>query len=299
MKVEKKSLLPFLLVITGLLLPTGCLAGSLRLLVPAYATPCCGGGPAMWSQLTDTALVMGSDLYVILNPNSGPGIGEIDPNYINDLGQGPLLDFRNAGGFVIGYVATGYASRSLDDVQSEIDLYFDPGYWRGAGVQVQGIFFDEVSNDLANVGYYNTLRDHVRSHDSEARVVGNPGTSFVNNPSGQSTWDASDYAESADVLVTYEFDAGSYISSYSPPSWRDDFPAERFGHIVYDASASQMADIMSLAIKRKAGYVYVTDDVLNNPYDMIPSYWTEQVEAALGLVFADGFESGDTTCWSP
>ncbi len=254
----------------------------------------------MWAQLTDTASVIGSDLLVILNPASGPGVGLIDPNYVNDSAQGPFIDFRNAGGVAIGYVGTDWAARSLAEVQSEVDLYFDPAYWRGAGVQIQGIFFDEMSNDLADVGYYRTLRDHVRSHDQAAIVVGNPGTSFVNNPSGQMTWSVSDYAEAADTLVTFESTADEYFESYSPPSWLEAYPAERFGNIVYGvATTAQMLEGMNLVRQRKAGYAYLTDDVLMNPYDDLASYWSAEVDAACGLVFADGFESGDLGSWMP
>ena len=60
-----------------------------------------------------------------------------------------------------------------------------------------------------------------------------------------------------------------------------------------------MVHHLSLAIDRKAGFAYVTDDdlAMDNPYDEIPSYWTSEVEAALGLVFADGFESGTVGRW--
>jgi hypothetical protein len=180
----------------------------------------------MWTQLTETALVMDSDLLLILNPASGPGVSPIDPNFVMEPGQGPLIDFRNAGGAVIGYVRTGWASRPLGEVQDEVDRYLDPAYWRGAGVQVQGIFFDEMSNDLVDAGYYHALRDHVRDHDSSAIVVGNPGTTFVNNRRGQTTWTVSDYADSADTLVTFEFNADDYLSDYTPPPWLADYSAD-------------------------------------------------------------------------
>ena len=297
---ERGVSLLMLLLCVVFVQPAECQGSSLRLLVPAYANPCCDGGPSMWMQLTETALVMGADVVLILNPASGPGVSPIDPNFVNDSGQGPLLDFRNAGGTVIGYVGTGWASRSLAEVRDEVDLYFDPVYWRGSGVQVQGIFFDEMSNDLADVGYYQELRDHVRSHDPSGIVVGNPGTTFVNNPSGQTLWTVSDYAESADTLVTFESDAGTYHSAYSPPSWLAGYSAGNFAHIVYSVGeVDRLLTNMSLAIRRKAGYVYFTDDMLMNPYDQIPSYWPLEVDAALRLLFADGFESGDLSSWMP
>lgn len=289
-----------LLVGAGALSPAEGQAPPLRLLVPAYANPCCGGGPAMWTQLTDTAVVMGPDVVVILNPASGPGASPIDPNFVDPLGQGPFIDYRNAGGAAIGYVGTGWATRPIGEVQSEVDRYFDPAYWRGAGVQVDGIFFDEMSNDLADVGYYEALRDHVRGHVPAGLVVGNPGTTFVNNPSGQTTWTIADYAASADTLVTFEADRAAYLSDYTPPPWLADVSAEHFGHIVHDVGdAAAMRAALRLAVQRKAGYLYVTDDVLRNPYDLIPSYWSVEIEVVRALFFADGFGCGDLSGWVP
>jgi hypothetical protein len=32
------------------------------------------------------------------------------------------------------------------------------------------------------------------------------------------------------------------------------------------------------AVARNIGYVYVTDDVLNNPWNTLPTYWTDEVD---------------------
>ena len=99
-------------------------------------------------------------------------------------------------------------------------------------------------------------------------------------------------------LLRYEFSAFDYLNSYSPPSWLASYPAERFAHIVYaQPSAGKMVSDMSLAIARKAGYVYVTADVFSNPYDKLSSYWPREGNAALSLIFADGFDSGTASAW--
>lgn len=300
MQHEAMKILLVLFILTLAIPASQCQASDTRLLVPAYGNPCCPDGMEMWNRLTDTASMMGDDLLVILNPASGPGMSLIDPNYVNDSAQGPFIDFRNAGGVAIGYVRTDWAARPLAEVQDDVDLYFNPAYWRGAGVQIDGIFFDEMSNDLADVGYYLALRDYVRGLLATAIVVGNPGTTFVNNPSGQTTWLVSDYAESADTLVTFENSADEYVDNYTPPSWVADYPAERFGHIVYAVTTTgEMLQGMSLARQRNASYVYITDDVLVNPYDVLARYWTAEVDAAKRLLFADGFESGDVSSWGP
>ena len=279
------------------------LAQGLRFLVPAYGNPFNAAGAEMWTKLEETAQIMGSDLHVIFNPESGPGAGPVDPNYVNDSGQGPLVDVRNAGGFIIGYIATDYTNKSSFDVRNEVDLYYTPSYWRGAGVQIQGIFFDEMSNDLSHAPYYRSLRDYVRSLDPDAWVVGNPGTSFVNNVTGQLNSTLADYVESMDTLVTFEATSNEYFNQYTPPSWKDSYPADRFSHIVHtESDVHKMIEGLGLARIRKAGYVYFTDDIFlvstDNPYDNFPSYWSEEVDTAIKLGFADGFECGDTSAWT-
>ena len=252
----------------------------------------------MWTRLVNAGLVLGGDIHIIFNPASGPGVGLVDPNYVNDVGEGPLVEFHATGGTVLGYIATSYAVRSLAEVEAEIDLYYDPAYWGGAGVLIDGIFFDEMSNDLVDTGYYHTLRDHVRAHDAAARVVGNPGVASTVNPSGQTTWTVADYADSADTIVTFEGNASRYRADYTAPSWAATHAPDHFAHVIHsEPVTSVMITDLSLAVARKAAFVYVTDDVMDNPYDLIPSYWVSELDAALGIVFADGFESGDLSAW--
>jgi len=75
-------------------------------------------------------------------------------------GLNPLLAFTNAGGVVYSYVATELAVCPIGNVKAEIDKYYDnPLYWQGAPVQVSGIFFNEMSNDLCKIGFYDELQD--------------------------------------------------------------------------------------------------------------------------------------------
>jgi Spherulation-specific family 4 len=252
---------------------------SLDLLVPAYANPCCDGGPLMWSTLIDVAADPLVRLHVILNPASGPGASPIDANYISDGGgtpTGPLLDVRSAGALVLGYVSTSYATRDVADAKADIDRYYSLAYWRGAGIQVDGVFLDEMSNDLADVGYYQELRDHVRAKDARARVVGNPGVAITFDSSGGAAgFSVADYAAAADTLVTFEHDGNEYRTNYAAPTWLGDLPSSHFAHLVHgEASPVDMQADVALARTRKAGMLYVTDDVLSpNPWDAIATYF--------------------------
>ena len=107
---------------------------------------------------------------------------------MNNTGTaGPLLDLFNAGANIYGYVATTFGARPLNEVMTDIDLYYASSFYFGSDIEIAGIFLDEMSNFLADVGYYQQIRDYIRSKDTAAWIFGNPGTSFVNDNSGGKT----------------------------------------------------------------------------------------------------------------
>lgn len=246
-------------------------AAPMNILVPAYANPCCGGGPGMWSSLISNAASADRnyDLHAIFNPASGPGPAR-DPNYLDGAGNGPLRDFRLAGGIVDGYVATGNASRSIADVKADINAYLTGTY---SGF-VDGIFFDEMSNDLANVGYYRQLHDYVQSVRPGTHTFGNAGTTFVSNPSGQSAYSASDYVGALDTLVTFENTGAAYAGAYTSFAYLEGLDSRKIAHIVH-SQANWDSSLIGLASARGAGYLYVTDDSMPNPYDRMTGAWPQ------------------------
>ncbi len=227
-------------------------AGLLELLVPAYGNPCCGSGRALWQQMIEASSQ--GPLTAILNPNSGPGSTPIDSNYIRADGQtGPLLDLRCAGGRVVGYVHTAWAQRPLDEVKAEIDRYLAPDYWRGAAVQMDGIFLDEMSNDLAQVGYYQALREHVSQHAPAMLIMGNPGTTSTSDSSrGAAGFTIHDYFHAVDTLVTFEDTGQRYRSAYVAPPGSIDRSPTRVGHLMH-SEATLDAMLQDLTLARSAG----------------------------------------------
>ena len=249
---------------------------AIDVLVPAYANPCCDGGPNMWSSLIATAgdPSRNFDVHAILNPSSGPGIA-LDTNYLNAAGAGPLADFRNAGGTTHGYVATTFGNRPINDVKADVDAYVT-GHYAGF---VDGIFFDEMSNDLADVGYYQELHAYVQSQQAGARTIGNPGTTFTNNPSGQDSFDETDYVNSLDTIMTFESTSDEYENNYTSFSYLENIDRLKISHVVH-TRASWDASLLDTASDRGAGFLYVTDDIFlnvstDNPYDTLASYWPE------------------------
>jgi hypothetical protein len=234
----------------------------------------------MWIKLINTANQGNIVVHIILNPASGPGTDPtIDPNYINASKSGPLVDFINAGGVVYGYVPTNYAQRDINLVKADVDKYYTPSYYQSAfgltTIPIRGIFFDETSNNLANVGYYQTLRDYVKSKNYNAKVISNPGLSSVTGTS--STFTLDDYVQTADTMVVFENTGQVYLNNYQAPSWVDQYPKSRFAHLIH-TQTTLPDDIVELAAcTRGAGMLYVTQDVLNNPFDEIPTYWQDLV----------------------
>ena len=85
------------------------------------------------------------------------------------------------------------------------------------------------------------------------------------------------------MLVTFEGDYSTYTNDYTPLSWPTVDP-DKVWHIIYDVpTAADMESVVALSKARGAGFVYVTDAVLPNPYDVLPeqAYWDdEQVQVA-------------------
>ena len=226
-------------------------------LVPAYFYP-----GTEWTALDSAAATI--NVTAIMNPNSGPGTSA-DPNY-----AAAVANLRAAGGTSIGYVATGYGTRSLAAVTAEIDSYRT---WYGGANGIHGIFMDEMANtgSAASLSYYRQIYNYVKAINPAWSVVGNPGTttveSYLNGLSGRT----------ADTLVVFEGSHASY-ASYTPSAWNANYGPINFANLIYDApTATTMTSDIDLAAARFAGSTYVTNDVLPNPWDTLPPYFAQEV----------------------
>ena len=83
-------------------------------------------------------------MIAIINPNSGPG-STIDQNYVTGI-----QSLQNAGITVLGYVSTDYGAVTTNSVASQVSEYKG---WYG----VNGIYYDETSNNPGEVSYYQTV----------------------------------------------------------------------------------------------------------------------------------------------
>jgi hypothetical protein len=230
-----------------------------QILIPLYSYPNWNDPP---NYIWDDVAAANTQVPVtaIINPSNGPGGGPPNENY-----QHGLSDLRTAGVTIIGYVYTLYGARDTSVVKAEVDLYdqyFD----------IDGIFFDEVDNDTNMLSYYEKLYDYVKSRPNLEKVFLNPGTKI-----------AEEYISSVhgcDAAVIFESESSKW-PDYSPDDYVTSgvYPPERFAMLVHTTpDAATMRAHIDRAVARNIGYVYVTDDVLNNPWNTLPTYWTAEVD---------------------
>lgn len=246
-------------------------ASSTALLVPAYFYPSFDPAQSYWDELT-VAAASGVSVTAIMNPFNGPG-ASFNSDYAS-----AVAGFRAAGGKVLGYVYTCYGgtgcaaglppTRTTTEVLAQARQYTD---WYG----VDGIFLDEMSNQLADLPFYQVVAQGLRAARPAGQIVGNPGTATP-----------VDYLAVADTLVTLESGSGSYAGAPSAP-WMSAAAAQQQANLFYNVgSVAGMRSLLAQAQARNVGYVYITDDrylpgdpTAPNPWDQLPSYWADELAA--------------------
>lgn len=246
-------------------------AADVRILLPLYAYPEWWDSSAyIWDDVA--AQGTNAPITAIINPNNGPDGGPPNEDFVRGM-----ADLRAGGVGMIGYVYTGYGNRSASAVKADID-------WYSADYDVDGIFLDEVPSTTNKLAYYGDLYDYISAKGNLPLVIANPGThiaeAYLSRPA-------------TDVAVIYEDDSG--WSSYVPDAYVAGYPASRFAALCYGVAGTEtMRTNVDLAVRRNAGYVYVTDDGLPDPWDSLPTYWPALVDyvRAYRGVQATGLSAG-------
>jgi hypothetical protein len=183
-------------------------------------------------------------IIAIVNPQSGPG-GSYSSTYAN-----AIQELRSAGVTVIGYVSTEYASVSISSAETQVNLYHS---WYA---DINGIFFDQMSNVHGNEGYYSTLKSYVHSNGMTI-AMGNPGTSVP-----------SSFIGTMDVICIHE--DGSYLSISSIASRTMGYPKSNFAYMEYGMSLPSDSYVTSVA--NYIQWIYFTNGAWPTPYSALPSY---------------------------
>jgi len=268
------------------------------IVVPLYAWPTPDVYERVWKRVKEAARSFpDAPLVVIVNPSDGPGQFPPHEHYIRAV---QLLKAQNIN--IIGYVKTEWGSRNIKDVKRDIDLYSG---WAtlGPNLALNGIFVDEAPNAWMkpeeHVSYYEDLYKYIRNGThvwgTKGVVMLNPGSHTIHS-----------YLKAGDILVVFEnyydarrrFPMASYwehmqfrvdpsIQYCNPFQYRHPLldvrkmDRSRLAGLVFECEGEEeMKNAVNLAIERRIGWIYVTDDHFEdkNPWDTIPAYWESFVK---------------------
>lgn len=251
----------------------------MKVIIPAYVAP----GDVM---LANAVAATPAPAFVVMNQNSG-----------DTLMAGAWLaqadSIRQAGIKVLAYVYTSSAARSLTDVKASINKQLVTG---DGILHFDGVFMDETTRDVGSssgltdwLDYYTALYAYVKA-TAEGVTPGAGDDMLVAHNPGTAVDDRYVTAPAADLVCTWEGTESDYNSTwlggnvFSLPSgvYRlgTDLGAGLFIHLVQTVSSEPgMQAVVKTAARRNASFVYATDDVLPNPWDVTPS-WGFSAEAS-------------------
>jgi hypothetical protein len=273
---ERTGVLPLLIFAAAFVamagVPDSARAGGVGILVPAYFYPGTGGVGDGWAAMTAAASEV--PITAVFNPDSGPLPGPADPNYV-----AAMTSLENAGGKVVAYVYTDGGNTPIATVESQISTYISQ-----YGSLINGFFLDGMLVTPSTLSYYQSLDSYIKGIESSYTVIGNPGQPFLNGVTPQQ------YLSTADIFNIFE---GPNTAPSGDPgfnnypyglNWFQSYPRDRFANVIYDVpTASDMLADLKKAVQLNAGYVYITDQTLPNPYSQLPSYWNQEVAAIASI----------------
>ncbi len=236
--------------------PSARMARRLRLLVPAYIYPS-GAGRKQWQKLIEAAAKV--EVVAIANPSTGPG-RERNPDY-----AGIFTEAANQGVKLVGYVNTQYAGRSRAEVKQDIDA------WVRYYPQIAGFFFDQQPREAEyhHLDYYAELRRYAQAKLRDPLVITNPGIAC------DAAFLAPAVSDATCVFANYEG-----FAEFELPAPLRSHDASRFAALVYNiADVDAMRAVVTDAIVKKIGYIYVSDEKPPVQWGRLPLYWETEVVA--------------------
>lgn len=208
---------------------------------------------------------------VNINPASGPGTAP------SAAWASAIVQLKNIGIVVTGYVPTGYGNRTVADVEDMVSAYqqFYPN-------MLDGIMFDEISGSTSQFAYYQTISNYTRSIGF-SYIRANPGSPI----------------DQADVPL---FD---HIAIYESSSYPDEstlqsrtfYPQYSKDKVGFGATIHSQPAYNSTWLHMATKYlkwVYITDQTEPNPYTVFPSYFDRYlIDLTLDVAPTSGKVAGE------
>lgn len=163
----------------------------------------------------------------------------------------------------MGYVRTDYTRRSQAEIKEDIQR------WRNF-YNVHGIFFDEMSNDddESHLRFYKEINDYAKTMGFSF-TIGNPGI-----------WTNSKNFDTVDNIVVFETNTG--FPSNDRLCSQDTNGKGRGSVSIMPYNIRSLNTEQVRQAKECAGFIYVTDDDLPNPWDTLPNYLTQLFQTLKG-----------------
>ena len=254
---------------------------SLGYIIPAYINPDNSSGQTAWGTLASDVAAHGTvEAIVIMNPYNGPSTYDANYYRAGSPPTGILPPVKNAGGTIIGYVATEWGGRSQANIESDVDTYFSYYGNVQSGGMMGGIFFDQMgSKNGGTASFYNTISSYVKTkYGSTMKVVGNPGGTF--------TGESSSWFVNMDIVMGYENGALPSVSTVaSQTSGTYGGAASSWGIFAYSVSSTTfnnnfVSDIAPFS--QYIGWIFVSDQ--GSAYNSLPSYESTELTDLAGSI---------------
>jgi len=219
---------------------------------------------------------------VVLNPGSGPGVG-VDANYAVAVRR-----LNGAGAIVTGYINCVYGTRVLSEIYTDIDNWVT--FYGANGLK--GFFLDEAETNPSNYDYYKSIVSYVNSKGIKFTIA-NPGAQANRLFYDDKIFDVVIEFENSlagtgfvndDALITWveNNSTGAFEGSNA------DYYYKTRGFLLHGQNSISYTLLDS--ITSNYGWVYVTDDVMPNPWDTLPSYLDKLYEYASGVLSESSIE---------
>ena len=220
---------------------------------------------------------------VAINPGNGPGT-EVDGNYTAVIDRMTGADIT-----VIGYISTAYMDRPLYEVLNDIAV------WKSLYPNIKGIWVDEMVNWASEgrtteeiIAYYNAIYVYSKEEAELEFVFTNPGATF-----DIAIW----RGNVADNITMYEsegYPSEEFAAQDNP--WAgslSEMPIRAKSFLVHTATSYESATVRML--KKYCGYMYVTTDVMPNPWDNVSMFLNalykdldQNLDTGYGIIIEEG-----------
>ena len=226
--------------------------GVVSLIIPLYIYPTTVNPQTKntyWDDVANRSSI-NTKITAIINPSNGDHGKYLDENFKKGIKK-----LKVSGISVVAYTYTKYAHREQDLIKKSIDFYKKE-------YQVDAFFLDEVNSSKEAMPYYKEIQNYINKSSKSNEIILNPGVVpddiMMNDTSMQ--------------RVIFEGEYKTFINEKNRAEVSEQ-SREYNVCLIYNVAKEDMEDTINLAIVKRCGQLYITDDSEENPWDTLPSYW--------------------------